>query len=61
MLEEALARLAAATDHLEVETYTFDVLPAAERARFDDDLVQMLVAELRWTEAALRERGVEVR
>lgn len=57
-LERGLSALAAATDHLEVETYTFSVLPPADRARYRDDVVEMVVAELRWAEAALRERGV---
>lgn len=57
-LEAGLSALVAATDHLEVETYTFDVLPAADRARFEDDVVTMLVAELRWAEAALAALGV---
>jgi hypothetical protein len=52
-LEAGLHALAVATDHLEVETYTFDVLPAADRARYGDDVVAMVVAELRWAEAAL--------
>lgn len=52
-LEAALPELARATDHLEVETYTFSALPAAERARWGDDVVQMLAAELRWARAAL--------
>ncbi|HBP20395.1 MAG TPA: hypothetical protein DEA08_21710 [Planctomycetes bacterium] len=56
-LERGLAALAAATDHLEVETYTFSVLPPADRARYHGDVVEMVVAELRWAEAALRERG----
>jgi len=59
-LEVGLGALAAATDHLEVETYTFDVLPAADRARYGDDVVNMLVAELRWAAAALASRGVAV-
>lgn len=52
-LEVALPALARATDHLEVETYTFSVLPADDRARFGGDPVQMITAELRWAEAAL--------
>ncbi|MEZ6185177.1 MAG: hypothetical protein R3F62_09235 [Planctomycetota bacterium] len=56
-LEASLGALAAATDHLEVETYTFDVLPAADRARYQDDVVVMLVEELRWAAEALRGHG----
>jgi len=52
-LEAGLHALAFTTDHLEVETYTFDVLPAADRARYGDDVVAMVVAELRWAVAAL--------
>lgn len=60
-LERALSALVAACDHLEVETYTFDVLPEAERARFDHDPVRMIVAELEWVREALRERGLSAR
>lgn len=60
-LLDGLAPLAAATDHLEVETYTWEVLPAEQRARFEDDVVQMLAAELRWAIVALEERGVRTR
>jgi hypothetical protein len=59
-LLSGLSALAGATDHLEVETYTFEVLPAAVRARYGDDVVQMVAAELAWTEAALRARGFEL-
>ena len=52
-LERALPDLKRATDHLEVETYTFSVLPAADRARYHDDVVEMITEELRWAEAAL--------
>ena len=54
-LEAGLAALARATDHLEVETYTFDVLPAADRARYADDGVEMIVAALRGAARALRD------
>ena len=60
-LEAALAGLAARCDHLEVETYTFGVLPEAERARYEHDPVRMIVAELAWVEAALAARGIGVR
>lgn len=60
-LEAGLAALARATDHLEVETYTFDVLPAADRARWGFDVAAMCEAELRWAEAALAARGVATR
>ena len=58
-LEASLGELAARCDHLEVETYTFGVLPEAERERFGHDPVRMIVAELRWVEAALAARGVQ--
>jgi len=35
--------------HLEVETYTWSVLPGAERAHTDDDLVDGIARELAWT------------
>ncbi|MBL4848198.1 MAG: metabolite traffic protein EboE [Planctomycetes bacterium] len=57
-LERALLGLVAATDHLEVETYTFDVLPEVQRARFDHDPVRMIVAELEWVRSALAGGGV---
>lgn len=60
-LEAGLAALAGATDHLEVETYTFDVLPAADRARWGGDVAAMCEAELRWADAALTARGVSTR
>lgn len=53
-LEAGLAALARATDHLEVETYTFDVMPPALRG---GDVVAMVAEELRWADAALRARG----
>lgn len=53
VLEEGLAALCEATDHLEVETYTFDVFPQAQRQRFGGDVVEMIVAELRWVESNL--------
>lgn len=56
-LEAGLAALARATDHLEVETYTFAVLPEG----FASDVVAMVTDELRWAEAALRAQGVTPR
>ncbi len=55
-LEAGLGALVRATDHLEVETYTFDVLPQALRG---GDVVAMVTEELRWAEAALRAHGVD--
>jgi len=34
--------------HLEVETYTWNVLPEADRPSNDDELIDGLVAEMRW-------------
>lgn len=61
VLADGLAAVAAATDHLEVETYTFDVLPAAERARYGGEVERMLAAELAWVSGRLTALGVEVR
>jgi hypothetical protein len=50
-LEEALALFAAApgpVPHLEVETYTWSVLPPGERPADDDGLVRGLAAEMRF-------------
>lgn len=53
----SLPALCQATDHLEVETYTFSALPAPERARWGDDVVPMVAAELAWARAALARAG----
>jgi sugar phosphate isomerase/epimerase len=47
------------TRHLEVETYTWSVLPAHERPADDAGLVAALVAELAWTRDRLGELGLE--
>jgi hypothetical protein len=54
-LSEALPLLAALPNlpHFEVETYTWSVLPEAERPKTDADLVRGLSAELRWARGAL--------
>jgi len=44
--------------HLEVETYTWLVLPAAQRPRDQATLVAGLAAELDWLERALARRGL---
>jgi sugar phosphate isomerase/epimerase len=49
----------ALTGHLEVETYTWQVLPAAARPAGDDELVAGIAAELDWTRGMLREIGLE--
>lgn len=43
--------------HLEMETYTWEVLPAELKSR---DVVDQLVAEYGWTIARLQERGLAV-
>jgi len=49
----------ALTSHLEVETYTWQVLPAAARPRGDAELVAGIAAELDWTRRRLVEIGLE--
>ncbi|WP_127573370.1 metabolite traffic protein EboE [Georgenia faecalis] len=49
----------ALTDHLEVETYTWSVLPEHLRPADDDGLVAGLAAELRWAHDRLTELGLE--
>jgi hypothetical protein len=51
VLERALPAIARATSDLEVETYTWSVLPAATRARYGDDVAAMVAAELAWVRA----------
>ena len=41
--------------HLEMETYTWEVLPGALRGA---DVVEQLIREYRWTLAALAERNL---
>jgi hypothetical protein len=55
-LAEALPALCALPQlpQLEVETYTWSVLPGAERPRSDRDLMRGLADELRWAHATLR-------
>jgi sugar phosphate isomerase/epimerase len=47
------------TRHLEVETYTWSVLPEAQRPRGEAGLVDGLAAELRWTRDRLAEAGLQ--
>ncbi|WP_214323504.1 metabolite traffic protein EboE [Nonomuraea sediminis] len=56
VLRQALAEVLASTDadHLEVETYTWDVLPGRQ-----DDLAAGIAAELAWTRDTLIELGLE--
>jgi len=51
--EEFFRAAAAATEHLEVETYTFDVLPAELRA---GGVVDSVARELEWVRARLNAR-----
>jgi hypothetical protein len=46
------------TRHLEVETYTWQVLPEHLRPRRDADLVRVIAAELAWTRDRLIELGL---
>ncbi|MFB7761535.1 metabolite traffic protein EboE [Streptomyces xiamenensis] len=48
----------ALTDHLEVETYTWSVLPEHHRPTTEAELADGLAAELNWTAQALHEVGV---
>jgi hypothetical protein len=47
----------ARTDHLEVETYTWNVLPAGHRA--ERDLAAGIAAELAWTRDRLLDLGLQ--
>lgn len=47
------------TDHIEVETYTWGVLPPELRPRDDEGLVVGIAAELRWVADRLLELGME--
>jgi sugar phosphate isomerase/epimerase len=49
----------AVVDHLEVETYTWSVLPAHLRPAGDEGLVRGLAAELAWVRDALVDVGME--
>lgn len=49
----------AVTDHLEVETYTWGVLPDAARPRTDDDLSRRIAGELAWVRAQLLDLGLK--
>jgi hypothetical protein len=44
--------------HLEVETYTWQVLPGNRRPRDDQALVQGIAAEIDWVEMQMRTRGL---
>ncbi len=53
LLERALPAIAKATPDLEVETYTWSVLPEATRARYGDDVSAMVAAEIEWVRSVL--------
>lgn len=56
LLERALSAIARATDDLEVETYTWSVLPEATRAKFAGDVSAMVAAEIAWVREALSKK-----
>jgi hypothetical protein len=58
-LRELVGGARARTGHLEVETYTWQVLPAGARPAGDADLVAGIAAELAWTRDRLLELGLE--
>lgn len=47
------------TDHLEVETYTWGVLPDAARPRTDDDLARRIAGEVAWVRDQLIDLGLK--
>lgn len=49
----------AVTDHLEVETYTWGVLPDAARPRTDDDLARRIAGEVAWVRDQLLDLGLK--
>lgn len=63
VLEQTLAGLfagpAALTDHVEVETYTWSVLPPGQRPDGPDALVAGIAAELSWAEEKLAGLGLK--
>lgn len=65
VLRDALAVLAggetAGCDHLEVETYTWNVLPPAQRPASPEQLAEGIAAELRFTRAELLALGLAER
>lgn len=62
-LDDTLAALfggsSAWTDHVEVETYTWSVLPERRRPGDDDALIAGLAAEVRWVADRLERIGLE--
>lgn len=58
-IDALLGGEAPATTHLEVETYTWSVLPPDERPTNDSQLVEGLAHELSWTRDRLLKLGME--
>jgi hypothetical protein len=60
-LKQALAAVAELgyAPHLEVETYTWGVLPVERRPRDDQGLIDGIAAEVRWTADLLEQLGLE--
>lgn len=58
-LEALIGGERAMTDHLEVETYTWGVLPDAARPRTDDDLARRIAGELSWVRSQLLDLGLK--
>ncbi|MEB3366373.1 metabolite traffic protein EboE [Saccharopolyspora mangrovi] len=58
-LRALLAGPTALTDHVEMETYTWSVLPQHQRPRDDAELTAGLAGELRWVAQAMRRAGLE--
>jgi hypothetical protein len=50
----------AVTDHVEVETYTWQVLPDGQRPRDAAELARGIAAEMRWAHTELVRAGLEV-
>ncbi|MDA2812410.1 metabolite traffic protein EboE [Nocardiopsis sp. RSe5-2] len=59
VLRHALGGAAPVTDHVEVETYTWSVLPESERPADDAGLIAGIAAEMAWTRDRLGELGLE--
>lgn len=59
-LTELFGGGAAVTDHVEVETYTWQVLPEDERPRDAAELARGIAAEVAWARAELVRAGLEV-
>lgn len=57
-LDAALGGETAHTDHVEVETYTWNVLPEGQRPAGERGLVDGIAAELAWTRTHLLELGL---